>query len=124
MTQRPGPFTAVADHVYVSLVPFSAEDGPAEAAQCLRHDEHPLPCHVEGAVDAGQGGMVEGADQVVVDLGAIRHNVRRLRELVTEDGSTGPQLMVVVKADAYGHGMLPVARAARPRHCCCRCPSG
>ena len=51
--------------------------------------------------------------QVVVDLGAIRHNVRRLRELVTEDGSTGPQLMVVVKADGYGHGMLPVARAAR-----------
>ena len=51
--------------------------------------------------------------EVVVDLGAIRHNVRRLRELVTEDGSTGPQLMVVVKADAYGHGMLPVARAAR-----------
>ena len=30
MTQRPGPFTAVADHVYVSLVPFAAEDGPAE----------------------------------------------------------------------------------------------
>ena len=51
--------------------------------------------------------------EVVVDLGAIRHNVRRLRELVTEDGSTRPQLMVVVKADAYGHGMLPVARAAR-----------
>ena len=51
--------------------------------------------------------------EVVVDLGAIRHNVRRLRELVTEDGSTPPQLMVVVKADAYGHGMLPVARAAR-----------
>ena len=30
MTQRPGPFTAVADHVYVALVPFAAEDGPAE----------------------------------------------------------------------------------------------
>ena len=51
--------------------------------------------------------------EVVVDLGAIRHNVRRLRELVSEGGSTGPQLMVVVKADGYGHGMLPVARAAR-----------
>jgi alanine racemase len=49
---------------------------------------------------------------VVVDLGAIRHNLRRLRELVS-DGSAGPQLMVVVKADAYGHGMVPVARAAR-----------
>ena len=52
--------------------------------------------------------------QVVVDLGAIRHNVRRLRELVTGDGpDAGPQLMVVVKADGYGHGMVPVARAAR-----------
>ena len=56
--------------------------------------------------------------QVVIDLGAIRHNVRRLRELVWGDpdpaGSTdGGQLMVVVKADGYGHGMVPVARAAR-----------
>ena len=50
--------------------------------------------------------------QVVVDLGAIRHNVTRLREIVSE-GSQTPQLMVVVKADAYGHGMVPVARAAR-----------
>jgi alanine racemase len=50
--------------------------------------------------------------EVVVDLGAVRHNVRRLRELVTEDGRS-PQLMVVVKADGYGHGMAPVARAAR-----------
>jgi alanine racemase len=49
---------------------------------------------------------------VVVDLDAIRHNVRRLRELVSDD-SAGPQLMVVVKADAYGHGMVQVARAAR-----------
>ena len=50
--------------------------------------------------------------EVVVDLGAVRHNVRRLRELVWEDSPTG-QLMVVVKADGYGHGMVPVARAAR-----------
>jgi alanine racemase len=51
--------------------------------------------------------------QVVVDLGAVRHNVGRLRELVSEGRSQGPLAMVVVKADAYGHGMLPVARAAR-----------
>jgi alanine racemase len=50
--------------------------------------------------------------EVVVDLGAVRHNVRRLRELVWEDSPAG-QLMVVVKADGYGHGMVPVARAAR-----------
>lgn len=47
--------------------------------------------------------------EIVVDLGAIRHNVARLRELVGD----GPALMVVVKADGYGHGMVPVARAAR-----------
>jgi len=50
--------------------------------------------------------------EVVVDLGALRHNVRRLRELVW-GGSPNGQLMVVVKADGYGHGMVPVARAAR-----------
>jgi alanine racemase len=42
-----------------------------------------------------------------VDLAAIRHNVSHVRDLV------GPaQVMSVVKADAYGHGALPVARAA------------
>lgn len=40
-----------------------------------------------------------------VDLGAIAHNTRRVREFV------GPQTRVcaVVKADAYGHGIEPVA---------------
>jgi alanine racemase len=51
--------------------------------------------------------------QVVIDLGAIRHNVARLRELVSTGVPRPPQLMVVVKADGYGHGMLPVARVAR-----------
>jgi alanine racemase len=50
--------------------------------------------------------------EVVVDLGAVRHNVTRVRELVWEGDPAG-QLMVVVKADGYGHGMVPVARAAR-----------
>lgn len=45
--------------------------------------------------------------ETVVDLAAVRHNVHRLREL------TGTEVMVVVKADGYGHGMVPVARAAR-----------
>ena len=43
----------------------------------------------------------------VVDLGAIAHNVRILRERA---GSA--QLMAVVKADGYGHGAVEVARAA------------
>jgi alanine racemase len=45
--------------------------------------------------------------EIVVDLDAIRHNVGVLREL------TGVTMITVVKADGYGHGMLPVARAAR-----------
>ncbi|WP_205475275.1 alanine racemase [Nocardioides sp. SYSU D00038] len=49
--------------------------------------------------------------ELVVDLAAIRHNVRVLRELVRADGPV--QLMAVVKADAYGHGLLEAARAAR-----------
>ncbi|MCB0893940.1 MAG: alanine racemase [Nocardioides sp.] len=45
--------------------------------------------------------------EIVVDLDAVRHNVRTLREL------TGVPSMTVVKADGYGHGMVEVARAAR-----------
>ncbi|HEY8532505.1 MAG TPA: alanine racemase [Micromonospora sp.] len=44
--------------------------------------------------------------EVRVDLDAIRENVTRLR------ASTTAELMAVVKADGYGHGMVPVARAA------------
>jgi alanine racemase len=44
-----------------------------------------------------------------IDLDALRANVRALRERA----AGGAQLMAVVKADGYGHGMLPCARAAR-----------
>ncbi len=47
--------------------------------------------------------------EIVVDLGAIRANVRRLSDLV----GPGVAMMTVVKADGYGHGMVPVAQAAR-----------
>ena len=47
--------------------------------------------------------------EIVVDLAAIRHNVRRLREIV----GPGVAMMTVVKADGYGHGMVAVARADR-----------
>jgi alanine racemase len=48
--------------------------------------------------------------EIVVDLAAIRRNVGILRDLVAPDGS---DVMVVVKADGYGHGMVESARAAR-----------
>ncbi|HSJ46276.1 MAG TPA: alanine racemase [Euzebyales bacterium] len=44
---------------------------------------------------------------VEVDLGAITANARVLRDLAPRS-----RLMAVVKADGYGHGMVPVARAA------------
>jgi alanine racemase len=43
-----------------------------------------------------------------IDLAALRANVRTLRER-----ARGAGLMAVVKADAYGHGLVPCARAAR-----------
>ena len=45
--------------------------------------------------------------EAVVDLGAVEHNVRVLRE-----HAGGAQVMAVVKADGYGHGAVEVARAA------------
>ncbi len=47
------------------------------------------------------------APSVVIDLDAVAHNVRTLRE---HAGSA--QVMAVVKADAYGHGATSVGRAA------------
>ncbi|NUR08997.1 MAG: alanine racemase, partial [Nocardioidaceae bacterium] len=46
--------------------------------------------------------------EIVVDLDAIRDNVATLRARVGD-----PALMAVVKADGYGHGLVPAARAAR-----------
>lgn len=47
------------------------------------------------------------APQTVVDLDAIAHNVRLLRDLAGD-----AQVMAVVKADGYGHGATQVSRAA------------
>jgi len=43
-----------------------------------------------------------------VDVSAVRHNVRLAREIV----GPGVGVAAVVKAEAYGHGAAPVARAA------------
>lgn len=53
------------------------------------------------------GECPEPERQALIDLAAIRHNVRRLAEIAAP-----ARLMAVVKADGYGHGALPVARAA------------
>ncbi len=45
--------------------------------------------------------------ELTIDLGAIRHNARRLLEALA-----GGELWAVVKADGYGHGAGDAARAA------------
>lgn len=53
------------------------------------------------------------ATWVEVDLDAITGNVAAvLRELRRGRGGAAPAVMAVVKADGYGHGAVPVARAA------------
>jgi len=42
-----------------------------------------------------------------VDLRAIAHNVRELRRITKPEA----RLMAAVKANAYGHGMVEVAKA-------------
>ena len=44
--------------------------------------------------------------EAIVDLSAIKHNVELLKK------TAGTKLLAVVKADAYGHGLVPVAKAA------------
>lgn len=60
-----------------------------------------------GDFSAASGTVPLCERSAVIDLDAIRHNVRRLA-----DAASPAKVMAVVKADAYGHGAVPVARAA------------
>ena len=46
-----------------------------------------------------------------IDLSALRHNIEELRRV-----SGDRELMAVVKANGYGHGAVPAARAALEAH--------
>jgi alanine racemase len=50
--------------------------------------------------------MITSMADLAIDLGALDHNYRSLRALCPP----GVRLLAVVKADAYGHGLVPVAR--------------
>jgi alanine racemase len=56
-------------------------------------------------IESPQNATLTG--QVSVDLSAISDNIRTLRER-----SAAPHFMAVVKGNAYGHGLVEVARAA------------
>jgi len=45
-------------------------------------------------------------NEVTIDLGALKHNFFEIKRLA----GSHPGIIAVVKSDAYGHGMLPVAR--------------
>ena len=46
--------------------------------------------------------------QAIIDLSAIRHNVRQIRAVLPP----ATCMIAVVKANAYGHGVIPVSRTA------------
>jgi len=50
--------------------------------------------------------------RVRIRLGAIRHNFQTIKKM-----SHGARVMAVIKADAYGHGLLPVARCLSGADC-------
>jgi alanine racemase len=50
--------------------------------------------------------MVTSLVELTVDLAALRHNYLQLRRRLASDA----KLLAVVKADAYGHGLVPAAR--------------
>ncbi len=65
----------------------------------------PVPTTVPAAARTGVRA------EAVVDLAAVRANTRTLVELIRR-GTPAANVMAVVKADGYGHGAVPVARAA------------
>jgi alanine racemase len=79
---------------------------PGWLRQCrvMNAERAPSPAAAAPAPAGLPPGLLAAA---VIDLDAIRHNVELLGERA---GSAG--VMAVVKADAYGHGLLPCARAA------------
>ncbi|MCQ9208533.1 MAG: alanine racemase, partial [Omnitrophica bacterium] len=47
---------------------------------------------------------------VEIDLSAIRYNVGQIKKAVSSRQKRPVKIMVVVKANAYGHGLIEVAR--------------
>ena len=117
------------DRIFVT---YSAEDAVRSVASILHHGDVVL---VKGALEARMEGVVEKllldpvtAESVLVrqspawkqiyiirpdrptwveiDLGAIADNMRRLRRIAGEEVA----IVAALKADAYGHGAIKVAR--------------
>jgi alanine racemase len=61
--------------------------------------------HSVASIQDAYGGLRQRA-WVEIDLGALAHNVRQLKSFLAPQTA----LMAVVKADAYGHGVITVAQ--------------
>ncbi|MDF1577320.1 MAG: alanine racemase [Desulfurivibrionaceae bacterium] len=59
------------------------------------------------------GEDITAYNRVEIDLGALRGNYRQIRARV----GGGARVMAIVKADAYGHGLVPVAQALAAEGC-------
>ncbi|MBW1850108.1 MAG: alanine racemase [Deltaproteobacteria bacterium] len=59
--------------------------------------------------------MLNEPNSITMDLSALIHNLNQVRALVSQ----GTRIMGVVKADAYGHGLLSISRALEKNkiHC-------
>jgi alanine racemase len=51
-------------------------------------------------------------NEVIIDLDAIKQNFLEIRRLARPKAG----IIAVIKSDAYGHGMIPVAKALEPEH--------
>ena len=81
---------------------------PLDAARPSAHAGAPVLDRAPTLSGAGAADDTHGLTVwAEIDHAAIAHNVQVLR-----DRAPHSELMAVVKADAYGHGLLPVARTA------------
>ena len=71
----------------------------------MAQDQRPEPC-VHPSPATGENHPMRAAAEI--NLAAIGSNVLRLKAAAGDS-----ELLAVVKADGYGHGMVPSARAAR-----------
>ena len=100
---------AVAAHLHGRTGQLAAQRGPLVAGDLVRRLPEAIG-RVRG-LPAGRPGRLGGVTnraaraEVVVDLDAIAANTAVLRDRVARP------LMAVVKADGYGHGLVPAARA-------------
>ncbi len=84
-----------------AAVPSAAVPHAAVPSAAVPH------AHVDAHLQADLGaGADVGTGHVEVDLDAVAGNVDSMAR------RTGTPVLAVVKADAYGHGLVPVARAA------------